>query len=169
MGKILILKETNFQNNALDIDNMGGQQDLTSQVIWIGILGGSTTDYFVGAEAAVGNAVGDKFIASGTGLSYERSAGVLDVSDYIGRTIRLTIGQNTNSSDPNFKYCAFINGDYDDPQAIMVSKFNNWDGGPLTTLHTIEVVVPQGSTYLCFSHAQDTVSPFNGSVILLAQ
>lgn len=64
-------------------------------------------------------------------------------------------------------FCAFISGSYSDSNSLLIEKFNNWISGPVIALNTIIKTVPEGARYLCFSHAQEDVSPFNGDILLL--
>ena len=168
MGKILIIKGADFSANSFDKDNLGQEENLNEKIAWRGILGGSEFDATVFATMSVGSPIGSNLIELSSSLSYERSVGILDVSEYVGRRISMTFGQNKTTPD-EYKYCCFISGSPDDSNSLLVEKFNNWNEGPITELNTITVTVPVGARYLCFSHAQESVSPFNGNIILLSE
>lgn len=91
MGKILIIKDADFSINSLDKDNIGQGENLNDRIEWLGILGGQSNDMFVGADT-IGEPIGTSFIYTVSGLSYERSVGILDVSEYVGRQLSMTFG-----------------------------------------------------------------------------
>lgn len=168
MGKVLVIKGTDFSANSIcKIQIDGGVVELNDKIEWIGILGGDGLDAYVAASGENGSTIGSNFILKDS-LSYNRSVGVVDVSEYVGRNISLNFGQNKDSQN-YIKYCAFITGKPTDSNSVLIDRFDNWLNGPVTALNTIVKTVPTGARYLCFSHTQEVESPFNGEVKILAE
>lgn len=168
MGKVLVIKGADFSANAVGKGQIdGGEVMLNDKIEWIGILAGESMDAYVAASGVDGSTIGDNFIVKDS-LSNNRSVGVVDVSEYIGRNISLNIGQNRDSEN-YIKYCAFITGRPTDGNSVLIERFDNWLSGPVTALNTVVKTVPTGSRFLCFSHAQEAASPFNGEVKVLAE
>lgn len=124
--------------------------NLNKFIQWMGWLGGIENDYFyINNNGKANFQTGD--------YPGERSLGILDVSNYIGKSLSMTYSQNKS----NVQYYAAFTDEDDN----VIDEWNNSDDNTFVNIYTLTETIkqiPENAKKLWFSHVMEDGTSING-------